>query len=145
MCTTGSRPAYSRTSVNVGDTTGWRTPRPAAAPWTKTVLPAPRSPARATTSPGRSASETARPSFSVSSAEIVTTPTEVSMAASEQPELLLDRLRRRLAQDRQDRLKVRPKRLELCAGFAAPVQDRRGMKRRYHGPPPDVDALPAHS
>src|SRR5439155_19704392 len=89
--------------------------------------------------------ETARPSFSVSSAEIVTTPTEVSMAASEQPELLLDRLRRRLAQDRQDRLKVRPKRLELCAGFAAPVQDRRGMKRRYHGPPPDVQALPAHS
>src|SRR5438552_2933512 len=143
MCTTGSRPAYSRTSVNVGETTCWTTPRPAAAPCTKTVLPAPRSPASATTSPGRSASEIARPSSRVSSAELVTTPTEVS-TASEQPELLLDRLGRRLAQDGEDRPEVRPQRLELCAGLAPPVQDRRGVKRRHHGPPPDVEALPAH-
>src|SRR4029453_6936856 len=57
----GGSPSYSRTSMKVGDRTGPSTPRAAAAPWTSRVLPAPRSPASPTTSPGSSSPATAAP------------------------------------------------------------------------------------
>src|SRR3954454_9220707 len=59
------RPWYSRASVNVGLSTGSSTPSPRASPRAKTVLPAPRSPARSTTSPPSMYSLTARASASV--------------------------------------------------------------------------------
>src|SRR5262245_53620788 len=144
MWTTGTGPSYSRTSVNVGDTTGPPPPSPSTAPCTNAVLPAPRSPDRATTSPGRRVRPIARPRSRVSAAERVVSATEVP-TASEQTELLLGRLRPRLAQDRLDREEVRSERLELRAGLAAAVQDRRRVKRRQHGAAADLEALPAHA
>src|SRR5919197_6042656 len=47
--------------MKVGETTGSSTSRAAAAPWTKRVLPAPRSPVSPTTSPGRSRPARAAP------------------------------------------------------------------------------------
>ena len=72
MCTTGSRPAYSCTSVNVGLVTGLVTPSDAARPWVNVVFPAPRSPASTSTSPGSSSGSSApRRASRVASAERV--------------------------------------------------------------------------
>src|SRR3954466_5099461 len=57
--------------VNVGLVTGSSTPSARAAPRTNVVLPAPRSPATSTTSPGRRSTASAAPSASVCSAEVV--------------------------------------------------------------------------
>src|SRR5581483_4063082 len=68
------RPSYSRTSVNVGLTTGPSTSSPRPTPWASAVLPVPSSPESTTTSPAR---RTPRPSSSprarVSSTERLTT------------------------------------------------------------------------
>src|SRR5262245_53725409 len=52
MWNSGSRPAYSPISTKLGELMVSRTPRPAPKPLAKTVLPAPSSPHRQTTSPG---------------------------------------------------------------------------------------------
>src|SRR6185437_8422248 len=52
MWNSGSRPMYSPISTKLGELIVSRTPRPAPKPLAKTVLPAPSSPHRHTTSPG---------------------------------------------------------------------------------------------
>src|SRR5713226_2560437 len=60
-------PWYSRINVNVGLATCPPAPAPAAIPRARTVLPAPRSPESATTSPARSSPPRRRPRASDSS------------------------------------------------------------------------------
>src|SRR4051794_1766000 len=55
MWKSGNRPAYSPISTKLGELIVSRTPRPAPKPFANTVLPAPRSPQRHTTSPGSAA------------------------------------------------------------------------------------------
>src|ERR1700682_1337244 len=52
-------------SAKVGEVAGSDTPAPSAAAFTKSVLPAPRSPVNATKSPGCSAAPSLRPSLRV--------------------------------------------------------------------------------
>src|SRR5919204_1224268 len=93
----GLLPRYRRTSVNVGDRTGSVTPRARAAPCTKVVLPAPRSPVRTTTSPPVRSEATACASAFVSSgvgdwsSRTAGIRCSVPGCTSEQVELLLDR------------------------------------------------------
>jgi hypothetical protein len=65
------RAGSSLTSTKVGEVTGSATPSPAAAPWTKQVFPAPRSPESATTSPAPSTDAIAAAASRVSSGEAV--------------------------------------------------------------------------
>src|SRR5579859_2647355 len=68
MCAKGRRPlVYSCTRVNVGLVTSCMMPRPRAMPLTSAVLPAPRSPESASTSPGRSSAARRSPNCNVSS------------------------------------------------------------------------------
>src|SRR3990167_3599152 len=64
----GRHPGYSRTSTKVGLVTASRTLSPRATPCTNVVLPLPRSPQRASTSPGASAAASRRPSALVCAA-----------------------------------------------------------------------------
>ena len=70
----GRPTGYWRTRVKVGLVTGSATPRPAANPWAKVVLPAPRSPASSTTSPGTHRAARAPARARVWSAEVVRSP-----------------------------------------------------------------------
>src|SRR5918994_972432 len=62
-----SRPSYSCARVNVGLVIVSMMPSPAPKPWAKAVLPAPRSPASRTRSPGRARSPSAAARAGVSS------------------------------------------------------------------------------
>src|SRR5262249_8596416 len=58
----------TRAITKVGEVIGPRTPRPAPIPWTRVVLPAPRSPLSTTRSPGSSTAASRLPSATMSSA-----------------------------------------------------------------------------
>src|SRR5688572_22686294 len=79
--------SYSCTIVKLGLVTRVSAPSAAARPCAKTVLPAPRSPVRLTTSPGSSVGASEAPTTRVSSAEVVTTE-RTFIDALEEPELL---------------------------------------------------------
>src|SRR6266511_778443 len=156
----GTRPRYSRTRVNVGEAT-WPsvTPRPRAAPWTKVVFPAPRSPVSATTSPGTRTDATASPKALMSSALGTMSsstrsiacdgtragsirPTRTGPFRSEQSELLLGRLGP-LVQGPADLREVGTERLHLLRRHAAAVQDRRRVERGDHDSSVHREPLPA--
>src|ERR671935_2991959 len=115
----GTLPPYSRTSVNVGERTGPSTPSALAAPCTKVVFPAPRSPVSETTSPGRSTDAMASPAALVSSGDDVESSRPgPATDASEQTELLLGARAHgnRLLQDLPHRFEVRSQRGHLRTG-----------------------------
>src|SRR5439155_17609856 len=143
----GTRPSYSRTRRNVGDRTRSCTPRARAAPWTRVVFPAPRSPVSDTTSPDRSRPASASPSARVSSGEAVARSSPVAPTErSEQPELLFGTGsdRNGLLEDLPDRPEIRTQRRHLRAGLAPAVQDSRGVKRGHDRSPLDREALTSH-
>src|SRR6266542_2608039 len=140
----GTRPRYSRTRVNVGEAT-WPsvTPRPRAAPWTKVVFPAPRSPVSATTSPGTMSSSTRSIACDGTRAGSIR-PTRTGPFRSEQSELLLGRLGP-LVQGPADLREVGTERLHLLRRHAAAVQDRRRVERWDHDSAVHREPLPADS
>src|SRR5665213_1792789 len=71
------RPAYTRTSWNVGLATCADDPAPRATPRTKVVFPAPRSPSRSIRSPCRRLRPSCSPAASVSAEEVVTASSKV--------------------------------------------------------------------
>src|SRR5213596_1635908 len=67
----GRRPRYWLIRTKVGLVARVVAPRPRTSPWMKQVFPAPSSPTRATTSPGRSVAASRSPAASVSSGLVV--------------------------------------------------------------------------
>src|SRR5688572_21079412 len=85
MWNRGSRPAYSPMSTKLGELMVSRTPRPAPKPLANTVLPAPSSPHRHSTSPGRAAVASRAPSVRVASGLSLSQSSEASVAVATRP------------------------------------------------------------
>src|ERR1051326_6948642 len=128
-------------------------PRPTASPWTKVVLPAPRSPPSASTSPGRSIGLSAVARRRVSATERDSRSRTrwlwnggPGCVTSEESFLLglfglLGRLGHRLGQDRGHETAVALGRRILRGGLATTVQHGCGMEGRDDRTAVDVEAL----
>src|SRR2546429_6309235 len=122
----GTRPRYWLIRTKVGLVARVVAPRPRTSPRMKQVFPAPSSPTRATTSPGRSLAASRSPAASVSSALVV----ESSAATATEPPERLGERRDEVARDQ--RLLS-----EALGGDVAcePVEVDGGMQRGAGGQP----------